>query len=299
MRTLFRRWVDIGTGNIALFASVSTVILVIVFALMLFLKAYPIFMENSLGNLIFSSKWAPMKGSFGFFDFILGTLWVTALSMIIATPLSILTALYLVEYAPKWVKIVMDPAIDLLAGIPSVVYGVWGVVVIVPFVRELGDRLGYTSTGYSVLSGGIVLALMIVPIMTSVMQEVLRSTPLGLREVSLSVGATKWETTRYIVCRHALGGVIAAGIMGLSRAFGETIAVLMVVGNQVIMPRSLFDPGYPIPALIANNYGEMMSIRLYDAAIMTAALILMGVVFITQLAARLVVRRMMYGREAP
>ena len=283
-------------GNVALFASIATVIMVIGFAFMLFYKAYPILQSTSLGHLLFSSEWLPSEGKFGFYYFILGTIWVTALSMVIAVPPSVLTALYLVEYAPKWVRNVMEPVIDLLAGIPSVVYGVWGVVFIVPFVRDLSTHFPDTfSTGYSVLAGGIVLALMIVPIMVSVMQEVLRTTPIGLREASLAVGSTKWETTKYIVARYAAGGLVAAGIMALSRAFGETMAVLMVVGNQIIAPKTVFDTAYPLPALIANNYGEMMSVKLYDAALMMSALILMAVVFATHIIARLVIRRMTRG----
>jgi len=292
-----RRWVDIVMGNASLFASIATVVMVFAFAFLLYYKALPIFRTHTLGNLLFSSVWLPSEGKFGFLNFILGTIWVTALSMIIAVPPSVLTALYLIEYAPQWVRNIMEPVVDLLAGIPSVVYGVWGVVVIVPFVRNLSSHFpGTSSTGYSVLAGGIVLALMIVPIMVSVMQEVLRTTPIGLREASLAVGATRWETTKYVVSRHAAGGLVAAGIMALSRAFGETMAVLMVVGgNQPVAPKTVFDTAYPLPALIANNYGEMMSIRLYDAALMMSAIILLAVVFATHIIARLVIRRMTRG----
>lgn len=190
----------------------------------------------------------------------------------------------------------MEPTVDLLAGIPSVVYGVWGVIVIVPFVQKISTHFPESySTGYSVLAGGIVLALMIIPIMISVMQEVLRQTPLGLREVSLSIGATRWETTWFVVCRHATAGLVAAVIMALSRAFGETMAVLMVVGNVAMAPKTVLDPAYPLPALIANNYGEMMSVELYDAVLMASALVLLVLVLFTQILAKLVIRKMAKG----
>ncbi len=267
--------------------------MVVVFGALLYWKARPIFGSHSLAGLLLSSVWTPSRGEFGFFAFIMGTLWVTALAMVIATPLSLLTAIYLAEYAPGRIRRAMDPVVDVLAGIPSVVYGVWGVVVVVPFVRDvIGKLTGEFTTGYSVLAGGIVLALMIIPIMVSVMQEVLLTTPSGLREASFSLGATRWETVRHVVCRRAGGGLVAACILALSRAFGETMAVLMVVGNVPAAPHSVLDPAYPLPALIANNYGEMMSVRLYDSALMTAALVLMAVVLASHVAARLIVLRL-------
>jgi phosphate transport system permease protein len=296
LRMAVRRWIDIAVGRFTFTATILTVLMLIAFAALLYWKAHPILQTHTLSDLIFSSVWAPSEGSFGFLNFILGTLWVTVLSMLIALPLSLLTALYLVEYAPRWIRNLMEPTIDLLAGIPSVVYGVWGVVVIVPFVAKISTYFPETfSTGYSVLAGGIVLALMIIPIMVSVMQEVLRTTPIGLREVSLSIGSTRWETTKYIVCRHASAGLVAASIMALSRAFGETMAVLMVVGNVPVAPKTVLDPAYPLPALIANNYGEMMSVEMYDAALMTAAVILLVLVVVSQIFAKLVIRRMSNG----
>jgi phosphate transport system permease protein len=207
--------------------------------------------------------------------------------MIIAVPLSILTAIYLSEYAGRRVREFIKPIIDLLAGISPVVYGVWGIIAIVPLVRDylmpfFSEKLPFfpfasdNYTGFAVLTGGIVLAVMAFPIIISVVEEVLRTVPFEVREASLALGATKWQTIKYTVLRKARPGIIAAIILGLSRAFGETMAVLMVAGcNLHAFPKSIFDTGYPLPALIANTYGEMMSIPLYDTAVFLAAFILL------------------------
>ena len=224
--------------------------------------------------------------------------------MIIAIPLSLLTAIYLAEYARPRTRGLVMPVIDLLAGIPSVVYGVWGMLTIVPFVQKylaplLSKSFGFlplfnsgNPTGYGILAGGLVLAVMVLPIIISVSEEIIRTVPGGFREASLSLGATRWQTIKLVVLRQSRSGVFAAVVLGLSRAFGETMAVLMVVGNVVQVPHSIFDAAYPLTALIANNYGEMMSIPMYDAALMAAALILLLVVLAFNLASRLVLMRL-------
>lgn len=253
----------------------------------LFQKSRPILAVKSVSDLLFSLSWHPLKGEFGFLPFIMGTLWVTFVALILAVPVSLLTAIYISEYAPKFIREYTKPVIDLLAGIPSVVYGAWGVLVVVPFVgNRLSPLFGVSSSGYCVLSGGIVLAIMILPTIIHVSQEVFFSIPYEIREASLSLGATRWETTRHVVLRKGLQGIVAAVVLGLSRAFGETMAVLMVVGNVAKVPKSIFDGAYPLPALIANNYGEMLSVPLYDSALLLAALILLFVVLSFNILAR-------------
>ncbi len=172
----------------------------------------------------------------------------------------------------------MHPAIDILAGIPSVVYGLWGILVIVPFIsRYLGPLFGVTTVGYSILAAALVLSIMIVPFILNILIEIFRAIPVELKEASLALGATEWQSIKQVMVKKALPGIIAAFGFGLARAFGETMAVLMVVGNVVELPKSVFDPGYTLPALIANNYGEMLSIPKYDSALMFAALILLVV----------------------
>jgi phosphate transport system permease protein len=261
----------------------------------LFAKSRPILARVSIFDLLLSSSWHPLKGDFGFYPFIVGTLAVTAISMILAIPVCLLSAIYLSEYAHRRVRELVRPVIDLLAGIPSVIYGFWGVLVIVPLVRALGHAVGSPTTGYSLLAGGIILAIMVFPIIISVSTDVLQSVPSEATEASLALGATRWETVKHVILRSARRGIMAAIVLGFARAFGETMAVLMVVGNVPKVPTSLFDPAYPLPALIANNYGEMMSIPLYDSALMLAALVLLVVVAGFTLAAHLFLQRMERG----
>ncbi len=247
---------------------------------------------KSVSHLLFSTAWHPLRGEFGMLAFIAGTLWVTAVAIIIAVPISLLTAVYLSEYAPKVVREVTRPIIDLLAGLPSVVFGVWGVLMVVPFVSgQLAPLFHTRSSGYSILSGGIVLAIMVFPTIIHVSLEVFTSIPQSLRDASLSLGATRWETVKHVVLRKGGQGIIAAVVLGLSRAFGETMAVLMVVGNVAKIPKSVFAAGYPLPALIANNYGEMMSVPLYDSALMLASLVLLMVVLVFNVLARIILVR--------
>jgi phosphate transport system permease protein len=267
-------------------------LLVFMMLLGLFQKSRPILAVKSFTSLLFSSSWHPLRGDFGFFPFIMGTLWVTFVALIIALPISLLTAIYLSEYAPRVVREWTKPIIDLLAGIPSVVFGVWGILMVVPLVgRRIAPLFGTYSSGYCILSGGIVLAIMVFPTIIHVSLEVFSSIPYPLREASLSLGATRWQTVKHVVLRKGSQGIIAAGVLGLSRAFGETMAVLMVVGNLPIVPKSVFAAGYPLPALIANNYGEMMSIPLYDSALMLAALVLLLVVLFFNILARIILVR--------
>ncbi len=271
----------------------------------LFVRSWPIISEYGLSDLLFGEVWKPNNGQFGFWPFILGTFWVTAVGVILSVPACLLASIYLAEYAHARTRSFAKPILDLLAAIPPVVYGVWGLLAIVPFVDDvlapLSDRwLGSVSifsvnqpTGFNILSAGIVLAVMIAPLVISVMYEILATVPNDLRHASLAVGATQWQTIRNIVLPQVGPGILAAVVLGASRALGETIAVLMVVGNIPQIPTSIFDSAYPLPALIANNYGEMMSIPLYDAALLSAALVLLVVILIFNILSLIVLRRML------
>jgi phosphate transport system permease protein len=259
----------------------------------LFLKSGMLLKGHSLAELLFSSGWKPLSGEFGFLPFIISSVWVTVLSLLIAGPVCLLTAIHLTQYAKSWVLKLMHPVIDILAGIPSVVYGVCGILVIVPFIsRYVAPVFGVETSGYSILSGALVLAVMIVPFVLNILIDVFRTIPDELSEASLSLGASKWQTIKKVLVRKAVPGIISAFGLGVSRAFGETIAVLMVVGNVAKVPEGIFQPGYPLPALIANNYGEMLSIPLYDSALMLAALILFVVVLIFNMASRVAIIRL-------
>lgn len=262
----------------------------------LYRKASPLLAAGSWQAILFSSDWHPTEGRFGLAGFIAGTLWVTALAIAVAVPLSLLTAIFLAEYCPRRIRDIAKPVVDLLAGISPVVYGVWAMLTIVPLVRDylmpfFSERFPFfpfasqNYTGFSALAAGLVLAVMITPFMISLIEEVMRSISFGMRESSLALGATSWQTTKRVVLKKAAPGIVAAVILGLSRAIGETMAVLMVAGCALQgFPASIFDTAYPLPALIANTYGEMMSVPLYDAAVMLAALILLVITVLFNMA---------------
>ncbi len=270
-------------------AFANSLVLLIVFGLLY--QSKPILEKKSIIHLLFSSSWHPLKGEFGFYPFIIGTLEVTAMAMILAVPVCLLSAVYLSEYAPRRFRELARVVIDVMAAIPSVIYGLWGVIVIVPLVRFIGQALDTPTTGYSLLAGGIILAIMVAPIIISVSLEVLSAVSVQARETALSLGATKWEAIKHVVLRSGLHGLFSATALGFTRALGETIAVLMVVGNVPEVPSSVFDPAYPLPALLANNYGEMMSIPLYNSALLLSALILLLVVSAFNLTAHITLLR--------
>jgi len=273
-----------------LFVSLSVILLIFAG---LASKSLPLLEHQSLTTVLTESVWSPLKGNFGFLPFVMGTVWVTAIALLIAVPLCVLASVYLVEYAGAALRSMVLPLMNVLAAIPPVLYGVWGVLFVVPVLGNyVAPLFGADGTGHSVFAGGVVLAVMIFPIMISIMVEVLRTVPQELRSASLSLGATKWETVTKVVLVKARPGLIAAAVLGISRAFGETVAVLMVCGNMPQIPKSLFDAGYPIPALIANNFGEMMSIPLYDSALMFAALLLFVIIFGFNFASRLILNRL-------
>jgi phosphate transport system permease protein len=255
----------------------------------LFLKSLPIMQEKGLWTLLTTSNWRPFKGDFGFASYILSTLYVTGIAIVIALPLSLLTSVYIIEYASPKILRAFSSVVDLLAGIPPVIYGVWGTLTIVPFIsKSIAPHFVEFSTGYSVLAAGVVLAIMIIPLIISIMMEVFSAVPKEMREASMSLGATKWQTVKKVVIRKSIPGIVAATVLAISRAFGETLAVLMVCGNFTDLPKSIFDACYPLPALIANNYGEMMSVPQYESALMFAAFLLFFIIVLFNVISRLV-----------
>lgn len=264
------------------FATALTAILLTGAALLVLLllwRALPLVQTQALFTLLFSSDWQPDAGRFGFFPFIAGTVAVTALSLLFAVPVGLLSAVHLAEFAGNRTRRLVLPFIDILAGIPSVVIGVFGIITLVPLVREtVAPLFGVTSSGYCLLTGALVLALMVLPVIIAFGVEVLRSVPRELRFASRALGAPPWATVSRIVLRAAAPQLGAVLVLAFARAAGETMAVLMVAGNVAQVPGSLFAAVYPLPALIANNYGEMMSIPAYDSALLCAALLLLVIV---------------------
>lgn len=278
-------------GQVMFLLTITSIFLVIIMAVGLFIKSEPILSQYHLWDLLTESNWRPMEGKFGFLPFLAGTFWCTSLAILIALPISMLMAIYLTEYAHRSIRKYVYPLLDILAGLPSVIYGVWGSLLIVPWVsKHVAPLFVEFSSGYTVLAGGIVLSVMIIPLLVSLFMEIFDNVSKDLREASLSLGATQWQTIKHVVLRKARPGMIAAIVLALSRTLGETIAVLMVCGNLAIVPDSVLDACYPIPALIANNYGEMLSVPLYDSALMFAAFLLFFVVVILNLGSRIVLK---------
>lgn len=271
---------------------VIILILPLAIGLGLYVKASPLLDFKPFGELVGSSIWLPHEGNFGFLPFILGSLYVTFLAFLFSAPVCLLAAIYLTQFtSPRFMRF-MHPVIDILAGLPSVIYGVWGILVVVPFISEfLAPVFNVKTSGYTLLAGGVVLAIMCIPYILNMIIEVFNTIPAGLKEASLSLGATFWEAIKHVVIRKGIPGIISAFGLGIAKAFGETMAVMMVVGNMVQVKCGLFEAGYPLPALIANNYGEMLSVPMYDSALMFAALLLFGIILIINLIFRYFIYR--------
>lgn len=243
-------------------------------------------------------EWNPVRHEFGALPFIYGTVMSSVIALVIAVPLSLGVAIFLVEQAPRRLARPVGFLVELLASIPSVVYGLWGIFVLAPFLREyvepfLQRVFGWlplfqgTPTGIGLFTGGIILAIMITPIISAVVRDVLTAVPVSQREAALALGATRWETTR-VVLANASSGIAGAIILGLGRAIGETMAVTMVIGNRAEISASLFEPSYTIASVIANELKEATD-DLQISALIEIGLILFLVTFIINGAAKLLV----------
>lgn len=291
LKRILRKVKDYITQGWMMVGVVLVILLPFIIGVGLYIKSHHILAQYNFLDLISSSEWKPLSGKFGLYPFILSSLWITLIAIIIALPIAILSAIHLTTFARSWVLKWVHPLIDILAGLPSVIYGIWGVIAVVPAVQALALVLGIKVSGYSILAGGIVLAIMILPFILNILIEIFKSIPVELTEVTLSLGATRWQTVKKVILRKAMPGIISATGLGISRAFGETIAVLMVAGNVVKIPTGVFQPGYPLPALLINNYGEMLSIPLYDSALMMAAFILLLIVLFFNILGRYTIVR--------
>jgi phosphate transport system permease protein len=250
-------------------------------------------------RFLVTSTWDPVAGIFGAFPFVYGTLVSSGLALLIAVPLSLGAALYLAEWAPPEVRSPIAFLIELLAAVPSVVYGLWGIFVLVPWLRgsvqpALAATLGFLPVfqgppyGIGMMAAAIILAIMVVPFITSVGREVLLAVPNTQREAALAIGATRWEAIRLAVLRYGRSGLIGAILLGLGRALGETMAVTMVIGNRPEVAVSLFAPGYTMASVIANEFTEATS-DLYVSALVEIGLLLLLVTIVVNALARLLV----------
>ncbi len=223
---------------------------IIAFIIMIVFRAgVPLIAEVGVGNFLFGMDWRPEREIFGIFPMIIGTLLVALFSMLISVPLGILTAIFLAEVAPEIMRNILRPVIELLAGIPSVVYGFVGLMVLVPFIRT---HLG--PPGFSILAGSIVLAIMALPTIITISEDAIKAVPKSYKEASFAVGATHWQTIKNIILPAARSGILAGVVLGSGRAIGETMAAIMVLGNLPVIPTSVLGP---IRTLTANVAMEM------------------------------------------
>lgn len=274
-------------------------VVVIGMIVMMILNSMPTLTGFGFGFLT-GSEWKPAERIFGALPFIYGTVVSSLIGLALAVPISLGIAIFLVEQASKKVATPIAFLVELLAAIPSVVYGLWGIFVLAPFVRDylgafLANYLGFLPffqgrlTGIGMLTGGLILALMITPIVTAVVRDVLEAVPDTQREAALALGATKWETTR-IVLGNAASGIVGAIVLGLGRALGETMAVTMVIGNSPQISASFFEPAYTIASVLAANFAEATD-KLYLSALIEMGLVLFLVTFVVNAIAKLLVMR--------
>ena len=265
-------------------------------------------LEKFGAHFLVGTTWDPVTEDFGALPAIYGTLVTAFLALLIAVPVSIGTAIFLSELAPQSIRGTVSFLVELLAAIPSVIYGLWGLFVLVPLVRSpleqfLGNHLGFLPLfqgpryGVGVLAGGIILAIMILPLVTATARDVIRMVPSAQKEAMLALGATRWETIWRVVLPYARSGIAGSIILGLGRALGETMAVTMVIGNAYKISPSLFAPAHTMASLVASEFTEATS-DMYVSALIEIGLVLLGVTLLANVLARLLVWKSV-GRFKP
>jgi len=258
--------------------AVSSIIIIAVIILFIFLEGFPAIQQTGFFNFLFGMEWSPSEDMYGVFPMIIGSLGITALSLIMAIPLGIFCAIFLAEVAPSSMRKILKPTIQTLAGIPSVVYGFFGLIILVPFMREQ-----FGGTGFSMFTASVILTVMILPIIISVSEDALRSVPLEYKEASLALGATHWQTIKNVIFPAAIPGVITSIILGMGRAIGETLAIIMVAGNVVQIPDSIFDPVRALTSNIAIEMGYATGIH-YNALFATGIVLFFMIIVLLILA---------------
>ena len=289
------KFLDFGFKEAATLLALSVAALTILLAYSMVTHAMPAIHKFGW-RFLFTSTWDPVKETFGALPFIYGTLVSSALALLIAVPVSLGIAVYLAELAPQFIRQPLSFLIELLAAIPSVIYGLWGVFVLAPFLRWivqpcLSKYFGFLPLfqgefyGVGMFTAGIILSIMIIPTISSVAREVFSAVPFTQREAALALGATPWETIRLAVLKYSRTGVLGAVILGLGRALGETMAVTMVIGNRPEISASLFAPSYTMASVIANEFTEATS-NLYLSALIEIGLVLFFVTLVLNIGAR-------------
>ena len=293
-------------GLTALAASI--LVLIGFFFVRLYLESSPAFARFGLLGFTFANDWDVQAQVFGALPLLVGTLITSATALVIGVPVAVSAALYITELCPVRARGTLTAMIELLAAVPSVVYGLWGFFFLVPKLRPaeqwFADHLSFLPfvgghvAGPNYFIAGLILAIMIIPIVSAISREVVATVPADHKEAALALGATRWETIRTAVLPYSRAGISGAAMLGLGRAIGETIAVTIVIGNAPTIGKQLFDQGYTLAAVIANEFGEAASDPLHRAALIAAGLVLFVLTLVVNLVARYFVVRGARGRRA-
>ncbi|HWH93602.1 MAG TPA: phosphate ABC transporter permease subunit PstC [Baekduia sp.] len=275
--------------------------LIAFFFVYLIAKAQPALSHQGVFSFLFSNDWNPSKAIYGAWPLVVGTLVTAAIALVIGVPIAVATALFVTELAPRQVRAPLVVLVELLAAVPSVVYGLWGIFVLIPKLKPAEQwfsdafsflpLVGGNVAGPNYFIAGLILAIMILPIVSAISREVISTVPPDLKEASLALGATRWEMIRMAVLPYARSGITGAAMLGLGRAIGETIAVTLVIGNSPTIGTQIFDQGYTLAAVIANEFGEAANDKVHAGALFAAGLVLFLLTLVINALARALVRR--------
>jgi phosphate ABC transporter permease protein PstC len=287
----------------------AVLVLIGFFFVRLYIESRPAFSKFGIFGFTFDNNWDVSRSIYGALPLVVGTLITAGVALLIGVPVAIAAALFVTELCPRRARGLLTIMIDLLAAVPSVVYGLWGVFVLIPKLKPaeqwVTDKLhfipfigGASVAGPNYFIGGLILAIMIVPIVSAITREVMATVPSDHKEAALALGATRWEMIRTAILPYSRAGITGAAMLGLGRAIGETIAVTLVVGNAPVIGKHLFDQGYTLAAVIANEFGEAANNPLHRAALIAAGLVLFVLTLVVNAAARAFVARGQHGNRA-
>jgi phosphate ABC transporter permease protein PstC len=275
--------------------------LIVYFFVRLIGESQPVFTDYGVLNFVFNNEWVPSQQLYGALPLVVGTLLSSAIALILGVPVAVATALFIVELCPRRLKQPLTILVELLAAVPSVVYGLWGLFVLIPRLKPAEQWFSDTFSFIPFIGGqvagpncfiaGLILAIMILPIVSAISREVMATVPPENKEAALALGATRWEMIRMAVIPYSRSGIVGGSMLGLGRAIGETIAATLVIGNAASIPTHLFDQGYTLAAVIANEFGEAASDPVHRAALIAAGLLLFVLTLFINLVARYFVVR--------
>jgi phosphate ABC transporter permease protein PstC len=291
---LLLRWALLGI-------SVGVLLLIGYFFVRLIEESQPVFSDYGVLKFVFSNEWVPSQNLYGALPLVVGTLISSAIALLLGVPVAIATALFVVELCPGRLKQPLTILVEMLAAVPSVVYGLWGVFVLIPRLKPaeqwFSDTFAFLPfvggpvAGPNCFIAGLILAIMILPIVSAISREVMATVPPENKEAALALGATRWEMIRMTVLPYARPGIVGGAMLGLGRAIGETIAATLVIGNAAEIPHQIFDQGYTLAAVIANEFGEAAATPLHRAALIAAGLLLFVLTLVINFVARVFVLR--------